>query len=135
MEFYLRTTRHIEAETITETREEYDEICRIRDEQEMEKGTFDWELNELRRIRKRIFFLNPGIMKLCTVHSFKGWEINTVVLILEPQEKSESQDELIYTAITRSKSNLLVINLGNDRYHAFFKQKARVYGHEFALPF
>lgn len=125
MEYYLRNVRHIEAETISETQEEYDQLCRIYQQNDFQQESFGWELNELRRRRKCMFFMNPGIMKLCTVHSFKGWEINTVVLILEPQEEPELQDELIYTAITRAKNNLLIINLGNNRYHAFFEQKAR----------
>jgi hypothetical protein len=38
-------------------------------------------------------------MKLCTVHSFKGWECSTVFVVIEGQSCSSAiNDELIYTA-------------------------------------
>ena len=60
-------------------------------------------------------------MKLSTIHSFKGWEANTLFLILEPRYESGefnlSFDELIYTGLTRSKLNLIILNYGNVDYH------------------
>lgn len=66
--------------------------------------------------------MNPGTVKLSTIHSFKGWEINTLILLIEQNAgyPPDSDDELIYTAITRCRENLLVLNLGNERYHGFF---------------
>lgn len=68
--------------------------------------------------------MNAGVMKLCTIHSFKGWEINTIFLILEDGDdgKIEDNDELIYTAITRAKKNLIIINNKNCRYKNFFEK-------------
>jgi hypothetical protein len=60
-------------------------------------------------------------LKLSTIHSFKGWEANTLFLILEPRYESGefklSFDELIYTGLTRSKLNLIILNYGNGDYH------------------
>ena len=69
-------------------------------------------------------------LKLSTIHSYKGWESPTVILILAPEYKGdkmqytvkpdENNAELIYTAITRCKENLFILNCGNEKYHQFF---------------
>lgn len=68
-------------------------------------------------------------LKMATIHSFKGWESPNVIFILEPESDNhdkysisakENAPELIYTAITRAKENLFIINLGNNTYHDFF---------------
>lgn len=72
--------------------------------------------------KKLHFWFNSGTIKLSTIHSFKGWEASTLFLIIE--EKYESGDfqmsfsELIYTGLTRSKNNLIVLNYGNQQYDA-----------------
>ena len=127
MNDYLNKVRRIKAETITETKEEYEQLYKAygHNRKKLKRA-----LHGVRKIEKVKFFMNPGTMKLCTIQSFKGWEINTIVLILEPQDQPELQDELIYTAITRARSNLVIINLGNDRYHEFFKEEeiTRLFG-------
>lgn len=80
---------------------------------------------------KRIHFtMETNGLKMSTIHSYKGWESFNVILFLEPelQEREEysisareNVPELIYTAITRAKENMFIINLGNDKYHQFFK--------------
>jgi hypothetical protein len=35
----------------------------------------------------------------------------------------ETTPALVYTAITRPKENLFILNLGNKKYHDFFKGK------------
>jgi len=82
-------------------------------------------LDELRRSKKFNFWANPGLIKLTTVHSFKGWEVHTLFLLIGMEdEQSEvgsfTSDELIYTAITRCRCNLCVINVNNEKYHEFF---------------
>jgi hypothetical protein len=83
------------------------------------------EVDNIRRNKKFNFWMNTGTTKLSTIHSFKGWEINTLFLLIENESDEENEfttDELIYTAITRCRQNLIIINIGNDRYHDFFKQ-------------
>ncbi len=75
------------------------------------------EVEKVRRVQKYAFRMNKGTIKLCTIHSFKGWEITTAILILT---KNDDAHQLIYTAITRAKKNLLIINLGNEKYADFF---------------
>lgn len=75
------------------------------------------DLEQLRQTRKYQFEMNSGVIKICTINSFKGWEISTVVLVLENETIN---DELVYTAITRAKKNIIVVNWGNEKYHTFF---------------
>jgi len=88
------------------------------------------QLETLRRSKKLNFRMNiDGTMKLSTIHSFKGWEIHTLFLILDGQEEDQKflTDELVYTAITRARFNLIILNLGMIKYHHFFNQSMRVY--------
>lgn len=72
------------------------------------------------------FWANSGVMKISTIHSFKGWEVQTLFLILEDERDASDYDEgivteeLIYAGITRCRGNLVVINIGNQKYHEFF---------------
>ena len=79
------------------------------------KEALDAEFKGTRRSKKFNFRMETGKTKLTTVHSFKGWELNTVVLISrEPDEthgkEQVSTEELIYTGITRARLNLIVFN-------------------------
>jgi hypothetical protein len=78
-------------------------------------------LKQVRDNKKHHFWYDRGTLKLSTIHSFKGWEANTLFLILEEQfdgsDFMTSFEELIYTAITRSKTNLVVLNYGNTKHH------------------
>ncbi len=70
--------------------------------------------------------MNSGTTKLSTIHSFKGWEITTLILIIENENLNQQEfttDELIYTAITRCRQNLIIINIGNERYNKFFRKE------------
>jgi hypothetical protein len=80
--------------------------------------------NNIRAVRenkKFNFWANAGTTKFSTIHSFKGWEVETLVEIVEPRyEAGEfrcSFEELIYTGFTRARANLLIINYGSGEYH------------------
>lgn len=84
-------------------------------------------LDALRRNKKFNFWANPGLLKLSTVHSFKGWEVHTLFLLIGVEQESAdaeadtfTNEEMIYTAITRCRCNLSVINVNNEKYHEFF---------------
>lgn len=98
----------IKISTMCETKEEYEDL-HVRD--------YNHTLEKIRRMKKHSFNMNSGTIKLCTVHSFKGWEISTVVLVLDSKNIN---DELVYTALTRAKRNVIVISFGNERYDGFF---------------
>ncbi len=72
------------------------------------------------KTHKRAFWMGDGRLKICTIHSFKGWELQNVVLVIPPYEEDEhvSLDSLIYTALTRVKHNIIVLNQ-NKKYSSF----------------
>ncbi|MDD4972277.1 MAG: NERD domain-containing protein [Paludibacter sp.] len=76
------------------------------------------QLEMIRKNKKIHFFMNSGTIKLSTIHSFKGWESDMVFLIIEKKHSKmeTSFDEILYTGITRSRSNLIIINFGNEEY-------------------
>lgn len=74
------------------------------------------EIEKVRKNKKLHFYMNSGTIKISTVHSFKGWESETLFFILD-KTYSMSFDELLYVGITRSRSNLVLINFGNEEYH------------------
>ena len=83
--------------------------------------------HKIRKSRKYHFWAGNGSVKLSTTHSFKGWEVHTLFLIIggdgladDPAEKAS--DELIYTALTRTRQNLIIISLGENKYNDFLRQ-------------
>lgn len=83
------------------------------------------QFNNLKIIRnnKKIhFFMNSGTVKISTIHSFKGWESETVFLILEDCNFQRTFDEILYTGITRTRANFILINCGNQEYHQKLKE-------------
>lgn len=87
------------------------------------------EIEKVRRNKKFNFWNNRGFLKLSTIHSFKGWEADTLFLLIEKSQHNEQDEsdftteELIYTAITRCRTNLFIINLGNEKFHDFFSSE------------
>lgn len=122
----IRDRFHKKTNTMFETLEIYEKLKAdftqegITDEEKLKK-----ELEIVRRNKKFNFWMNSGTTKLSTIHSFKGWEIPTLFLLIENESDDENEfttDELIYTAITRCRQNLIIINIGNKRYDRFFKR-------------
>ena len=95
----------------------------------------NWKFNKdyeaLERIRKQQFTTDKRCLKISTIQSFKGWESLSVIVILDDNfliDKSSYDlmaPETIYTAITRAKESLYIVNIGNDMYHDFFKNQSR----------
>ena len=83
-------------------------------------------LYEIRKSKKFAFHMYNSSFKFSTIHSFKGWELKNVFLILdsdfEESAEHESEDNLVYTALTRAKTNLIIINIGNKKYKKFFQE-------------
>lgn len=71
----------------------------------------------IREHKKARFYMHPGYIKISTIHSFKGWESNLVILIIDNVIANEKLiDEIVYTGITRCKENLFIINMNNLDY-------------------
>jgi nuclease-like protein/AAA domain-containing protein len=133
LDYRIRTKRRERTMTMFESKEVYDQLCRqIENPKELEDT-----VQAVRTAKKFHFWMNSGTVKLATIHSFKGWEINTLILILysnetrsrgrtgEDSRECVLDEELGYTAITRCRHNLFVINLGDRKYHNFFLRAVR----------
>ena len=109
----------------TEQLEHLKEIHNVSDENAA-KWQYKRDLEAMGRTRKQLFTTDKRCLKLSTIKSFKGWESPSVIVILEEESSSSSTStlipdpETIYSAITRARENLYVINIGNDSYHDFF---------------
>lgn len=81
-------------------------------------------IKKLRNNKKLHFYMNSGTVKLSTIHSFKGWESETVFLIIERNHTNVEAtfDEILYTGLTRSRKNLIIINFGNEAYDLKLKK-------------
>ena len=114
----------------TEPFEKLKKIHHVVDEQHA-----DWKFNKdyeaLERARKQQFTTDKRCLKISTIQSFKGWESSSVIVILDEgllMEKSSftpMSPETIYTAITRAKENLYIVNYGNIMYDEFFTNQSR----------
>jgi Ni2+-binding GTPase involved in maturation of urease and hydrogenase len=80
-------------------------------------------IKKLRNNKKLHFYMNSGTVKLSTIHSFKGWESDIVFLIIEKNHTNleNTFDEILYTGLTRTKKNLIIINFGNYQYNEKLK--------------
>lgn len=126
LEHYIGSTTPIKTISMFESQEVYDELVKRNKGEKPQKK----DLDRIRRAKKFHFWNNPGIMKFCTIHSYKGWEVGTLFLLVgtnlieDPEEENKEEyisDELVYTAITRCRSNLIVIEIGGNKYENFFK--------------
>lgn len=84
------------------------------------------DVRRLQKVMKRSFTMDTHYLKLSTIQSFKGWEADTLICIINNGDgTTASLPQLVYTGITRAKENLLVINIGSQQYHDFFEAAAR----------
>ena len=128
LESYIQTFKGPKSTTsICESEEEYQLLRESRglnepglseNEYMQRKNLLHDDLEKIRNIKKYAFNMNTGTIKLCTIHSFKGWEINTIIIILNANDTPE----ILYTALTRSKQNIIIVNYGNSTYNNWCKQ-------------
>jgi hypothetical protein len=97
--------------------------------------------NALSRVKKLHFTMDCDCLKMSTIYSFKGWEADNVILFIQKPEPTVSKSqqgkliyeapadtlspEIIYTALTRARKNLFIINLENNLYDDFFKNNLK----------
>lgn len=75
------------------------------------------DIERARRAKKNHFYANSGLIKFSTVHSFKGLESKTVFYVMDEKDTPE----IVYTSITRSLENLIILDKSSDaRYADFF---------------
>lgn len=117
LDFKIRNITKQKTYTTFETQEMYDHLKSSKsNELELES-----EIRAIRKNKRFNFWMNAGGMKLSTIHSFKGWEIDTLFLIVDNKSSYETK-EIIYTALTRCRNKLFIININNDIYDKFFSK-------------
>jgi hypothetical protein len=88
--------------------------------------TFKERIKFVRDNKKFHFWTKGGLSIFSTIHSYKGYETDTLFLIIEPQYAksnfSDSIDELIYAGLTRAKNKLFFINFGNNDFDEKLKK-------------
>lgn len=76
------------------------------------------DVERVRRAKKNHFYANSGLVKLSTIHSYKGLESKTVFYVMD----KEDDPEIVYTSITRSSENLVIFDIGsNNKCSEFLK--------------
>lgn len=90
-----------------------------------DSDTFKEDLKKFERSKKIGFHMNSGKIKMSTIHSYKGWEIKNLVLIISQPEKHQLNtfNELVYTGISRCRTNLVIITIDNPNYDSFFNRQ------------
>lgn len=121
-----RTNEQTEITFISnETLERLKQIHQVTDEKAA-NWKFNRDFEALERTRKKLFTTDKRCLKISTIQSFKGWESPSVIVILENDIVLHNttfrpmSPQTIYTAITRARENMYIINIGNDTYHNFF---------------
>ena len=90
-----------------------------RDEKRLREASCKDDIKNIRQRKKNFFMQNSGLIKFSTTHSFKGLEASTVFCIL----LGNDSPEIIYTAMTRAKTNLFIFDVINSRYSSFFNKQ------------
>lgn len=76
------------------------------------------DIDRVRRAKKNHFYANSGLVKLSTIHSYKGLESKTVFYVMTAKDDAE----IVYTSITRSSENLIVFDVGSmNKCSSFLK--------------
>lgn len=105
------------------------QIHQVTDER-LANWKFNRDFEALERTRKQLFTTDKRCLKISTIQSFKGWESPSVIVILESDFTLHNttfrpmSPQTIYTAITRARESMYIINIGNDTYHNFFYSQA-----------
>ena len=125
-----RTNEQTEITFISnESLERLKQIHQVTDER-LANWKFNRDFEALERTRKQLFTTDKRCLKISTIQSFKGWESPSVIVILESDFALHNttfrpmSPQTIYTAITRARESMYIINIGNDTYHNFFNNQA-----------
>lgn len=130
LEQQIRISQGSPCMTTFETQEVYDKILAENNGNTKSEHFVD-TIKDVRDNKKLHFTMDTDLLKISSIHSYKGWDADNVILIIQPEEDIDdfgdsvvmARPELIYTAITRAKLNLFVLNMGNAIFDEFFRQE------------
>lgn len=130
---YRQCTKRLSM-TNFETYEQFNDVMNQTNTDDKTKGK---DIEDIRRTAKTHFTTDCSELKFSTIHSFKGWEAKSIILLLQDERQNQNELELysvkehtnnaalIYTALTRAKCNVFILNLGNKRYDHFFNENIK----------
>jgi len=118
IDYYFRKLSNEKSYIMAETKEYYDHLK----EQHGQTKKFYKELDKIRKNKKLHFWINSGLTKFSTVHSYKGWEINTLFLIVQKDMLETTYKELVYTGFTRCMNNLVIIDIDDNELSEFMDE-------------
>lgn len=78
-----------------------DKKIKVNDVFEEEKGN---------KKSKYSFWMGDSRLKMSTIHSFKGWELQNIILVTPDSDSYPNIDYLMYVALTRTRENIIVFN-------------------------
>ena len=130
IEHQYRSQYNLQSMKTFESKEEYDQVKA----RTSSPSKLELDLKAIRRVAKVHFTTDVNMIKFATIQSFKGWESKSIILLILAEKNSDqdsNEDEFviqtrqnipahIYTAITRARENLFILNMGNEKYHHFF---------------
>lgn len=115
----IRLEMNEKTQTTFESEEVYMEL---EDRYRNNKDMLSRELESIRGSKKFSFNLNSGLIKISTVHSFKGLESSTAAYLL----MKEDSEEMVYTGITRAKHNFISFLQDGNGYMDFFNAEVGI---------
>lgn len=118
LDFHFRKTTNEKSYIMAETKEFYDHLK----EKYGQTRKFYKELDKIRKNKKLHFWMNSGLTKFSTVHSYKGWEIKTLFLIVQKDTLEATYKELVYTGFTRCMNNLVIIDIDDKELSEFMDE-------------
>ena len=113
------------------TKEQCEELKQIHNVSDEHPASWKYkrDYEAIGRSRKQLFTTDKRCLKLSTIKSFKGWESPAVIVILDDDYNPKAtcnipmEPATMYTAITRARESLYIINIGNETYDKFFKEQ------------
>ena len=121
LDYEIRKSLNQKTYTTFETKQ----IVNSLESKKLSKKDFEGKIRAIRKNKRFNFWMNSAGIKLSTINSFKGWEINTLFLIIDGESKYETSEK-IYTAITRCRSRLIILNLNHKEYDNFFCENIKL---------
>lgn len=126
IEQHIRISQGCSCMTTFETQEVYDNLLAENDGNTKTEH-FVESIKKVRDNKKLHFTMDTVLLKISSIHSYKGWDAENVILIIQQEidrddreEEIMAMPELVYTAITRAKTNLFILNMGNRKFDVFF---------------
>ncbi len=110
IDFHFRKITNEKSYIMSETKEFYDHLKK----KDGKTINFYKDLKKIRKNKKLHFWMNSGLTKFSTVHSYKGWEIKTLFLIVQKDTLEATYKELVYTGFTRCMNNLIIIDINDS---------------------